>query len=40
MLSYCHMKFAYHYGRLRGCHGRDCIIGGFTTTCAISFYHL
>jgi hypothetical protein len=25
---------------IEGCHGRDCIVVGFTTTCVISAYHL
>ena len=24
---------------LKGCRGRDCMVVGFTTTCAISAYH-
>jgi len=25
--------------KLGGCYGRDCMVVGFTTTCAISAYH-
>jgi len=32
-------RIHYHYYIYRGRRGRDCIVIGFTTTCAISAYH-
>jgi hypothetical protein len=32
------LKYSFHMV-VRGCHGRDCMVVGFTTTCAISAYH-
>jgi hypothetical protein len=29
----------YNIKMTRGCRGRDCMVAGFTTTCAISVYH-
>ena len=35
-MLYIHVHF---YHKLWGCHGRDRLVGGFTTTYAISAYH-
>ena len=42
-MTVCYVKYIAIYRiiflYISGCSGRDCMIVGFTTTCAISAYH-